>query len=53
MCGDSSNEFYEIEAVRSNLLVAGSVVIGGRSRRVTKIMTFKMSWLKNNWADLI
>ncbi|KAH3768983.1 uncharacterized protein LOC127844624 [Dreissena polymorpha] len=34
MCGDSSNEFYEIEAVRSNLLVAGSVMIGGRSRRV-------------------
>ena len=42
LCGDSSNEFYELEAVSDRLLVAGSVMIGGRTKRVSKIMTFKV-----------
>ncbi|KAH3770168.1 hypothetical protein DPMN_171451 [Dreissena polymorpha] len=50
MCGHMDNEFYEIEAVRNSLLVAGSE-IGGRSRRVSKIMAFKMPWLKEHWMN--
>lgn len=53
LCGDSMNKFYELEQVRNSLLIAGSVMIGGRNRRVTKIMTFKMSWLLGNWQEPI
>jgi hypothetical protein len=45
------NKFYDLEAVRHNLLIAGSVMIGGQNKQVTKIMTFKMSWLRNNWTN--
>ncbi|XP_052819021.1 uncharacterized protein LOC128244918 [Mya arenaria] len=51
MCKDSGNEFYDLEAVRDSLLVAGSVIVGGRTKRVSKIMTFKMSWLNDNWVN--
>ena len=42
MCVKYDNEFYEIEAVSDRLLVAGNVVVGGRTKRVSKIMTFKV-----------
>jgi hypothetical protein len=51
LCGDMGNKFYDLETVRNSLLVAGSVMIGGRQKRVTKIMTFKMTWLRANWVN--
>ena len=50
LCKDSANKFYELEQLRNTLLVAGNIMIGGRNRRVTSIMTFKMSWLNDNWT---
>ena len=49
MCGDSSNEFYEIGQVRHVLMAVRSVVVAGRTRQVNKIMTYKRSWLVNNY----
>ncbi|KAL3847854.1 hypothetical protein ACJMK2_018745 [Sinanodonta woodiana] len=49
LCPDTNNEFYEITEVNNHLLVAGNVLIGGRNRRVNKIMTFKMNWIQNNY----
>ena len=51
MCGNSSNRFYEISMVSKNLLVADSVIIGGRSRAVSKIMAYKPDWLVRYWRD--
>ena len=51
MCGDSNNEFYEIGAVRNRMVVSNSIIIGGQTRRVNKIMTFKMSWLRDNYLN--
>ena len=51
MCGDSTNEFYEISAVRNNLVVSDSIIIGGQRRAVSKIMVFKQQWLVSNWVD--
>ncbi|KAK3088553.1 hypothetical protein FSP39_020507 [Pinctada imbricata] len=51
MCGDSSNEFYEITAVQSRMVVASSIVIGGQTKRVNKIMTFKMVWLRRYYLE--
>ena len=49
LCGDSGNKFYDLQTVRKNLLVAGNIAIGGQNRQVQKIMTFKMSWFRQNW----
>ena len=51
MCGDSSNTFYEIGAVRNRIMVSNSIIIGGQTRRVNSIMTFKMSWLRNYYLN--
>ncbi|KAL3847856.1 hypothetical protein ACJMK2_018747 [Sinanodonta woodiana] len=49
MCLNSSNKFYEITQVNNHLLVAGNVIIGGRNRRVNKIMAFKRNWIQDNY----
>jgi hypothetical protein len=49
MCGNMANKFYELAAVRHQFFVAGNILVGGRNRRVQKIMCFKMSWLNNNY----
>lgn len=51
LCGNMGNRFFELHTVRDQFLVAGSVMIGGQQTRVTKIMTFKMVWLRNNWTN--
>jgi hypothetical protein len=51
MCGSSSNNFYEISQVRNRLGVVGSILIAGRTRQVTKIMTYKMAWMRRNYLE--
>ncbi|CAF1538041.1 unnamed protein product, partial [Rotaria sordida] len=41
LCPDSTNAFYEIGQVRRQLMVVQSIVIGGQSRQVKKIMAYK------------
>jgi hypothetical protein len=49
MCGSSGNNFFEISQVRNRLGVVGSILIAGRTRQVTSIMTYKMSWMRTNY----
>ncbi|CAF4334692.1 unnamed protein product, partial [Adineta steineri] len=49
MCGSSGNNFFEISQVQNRLGVVGSILIAGRTRRVTSIMTYKMSWMRTNY----
>lgn len=49
MCGSSGNNFFEISQVQNRLGVVGSIVIAGRTRQVTSIMTYKMSWMRTNY----
>jgi len=51
MCGDFQNEFYELSAVQNRLLVTNSILIGGTQRKVQNIMTFKMSFLEQNYIQ--
>ena len=51
LCGDSSNEFYELSQVRNTFAVSNSVIIGGQQTRVAKIMTFKMSWMTEYYIE--
>ncbi|CAF1021274.1 unnamed protein product [Adineta ricciae] len=49
MCGNSGNEFYKIGQVQNRLFVVRSLMVAGRTRRVTNIMTYKQHWMMNNY----
>lgn len=46
LCIDA-NDFYEINQVSNQVIAARSIVVAGRTRRVNKIMAYKMSWLQS------
>lgn len=50
-CGDSSNKFYEINARRTTVAAAESVMIGNIRASIKKIMCYKMSWLEENYIE--
>jgi hypothetical protein len=47
LCDDFQNKFYEISQVSHRLLAVRSIVVAGRTRRVSSIMTYKMSWMRD------
>lgn len=51
MCGSSSNKFFEISAVSNRLLVTDSILVGGQSRAVSKIMVFRRDWISRYWVE--
>ncbi|CAF1383249.1 unnamed protein product [Adineta steineri] len=52
MCGyGSSNAFYKITQVRNQLMTVSSILIAGQRRNVKKIMTYKQSWMQNNYYE--
>ena len=50
---DRNNQFLELSAVSTKLVVAESILIGGQQKRVHTIMMFKMSWIENNYIEPI
>ncbi|CAF1133102.1 unnamed protein product [Adineta steineri] len=53
LCDGSSNEFYEIGQVTNQLLIVQSVVIGGQSRQVNKIMAYTSGWMQKYYYQPI
>lgn len=53
MCGDSSNKFYDLVTVSNQLVVSSSIVIGGQTKNISNIMTFKMYWLRTYYLEPI
>ena len=49
--GGCSNEFYELSAVSTRVLVSESLMVGGQQKRVRKIMKFKKVWIENNYIN--
>ncbi len=47
----STNRFLELSSVKSSILVAENMVIGGQNRRVAKVMTCTRAWLRNNYEQ--
>jgi hypothetical protein len=53
LCGDSDNEFYTISQVKDRIVASESIVIAGRERHVSQIMTYTMRWMRRNYYDPI
>ena len=51
LCGMYDNKFFEVKQVSHVLAITGNVVIGGERKRVNKIMTFRKSWLRENYLE--
>ena len=51
--GGCNNEFYELSAVSTRVLVSESLMVGGQQKRVRKIMKFKKSWIENNYINAL
>ena len=44
-----SNEFYSIESSTTGVAATNSVILGGKTLRVRKIMMFTESWINKNY----
>ena len=50
-CGGYDNEFLEVSAVSTKLVVAESLVIGGQSKKIQRVMLYRKSWMEENYLD--
>ena len=50
---DSGNEFYELSSVESTVALSNSVMVAGRSAKVSKVMAYKRTWRRNNYDEPI
>lgn len=50
-CGDSQNEFYEIEEVERSLAIQNEIIVRGENRHVSKIMYYRPSYLEKNYYE--
>lgn len=50
-CGSFSNKFLELSAVSTKMVVSESLIVGGQSRKIRKVMMCEKSWLEKNFIE--
>ena len=48
---DGANAFLELSAVRTDMIMTNSLVVGGQRRNIQKIMLFKEVWMERNYIE--
>lgn len=51
LCPDCINTFYEINQISNRLVLTDSILIGGRSCEVKKIMAYKSIWMQKYYFE--
>jgi len=47
----TDNRFLEITSTQTKFAASATVLVGGRQKRVTKIMLYKRQWLQTYYLD--
>jgi len=47
------NQFLELSAVSTRMIVTDSLMVGGQQKRIRKIMMFEKSWIESNYLEPI
>ena len=50
-CGEFTNAFLELSAVKTDVIVTDSLVIGGQRKQIRKIMKFKKEWIEKYYLE--
>ena len=50
-CGDASNAFLELSAVKTDVVVTDSLLIGGQRKQIRKIMKFEKAWIEKYYLE--